>query len=282
MKRKYQQLESFPNGVSEECPSVAEFRRQVQQAVKNNSVEAFAKCILTLTGSRAENGSLSRGDASLWTEASREFMQTANEGALVDISNRDKQHRDMSSLFPKHTFPLECIVNITDYLDTGEKLQLAVLNKAWNNLSEAHYLWECLDPFPVPSFSKYNDLKAYMTKHKQRLIGCRSLQMPRIPTSFKLFKDIFATMPLLDSISLHNIIGCVSLRHCILQCPNPANMVQLSIGLSTRLSAAEISYALNCFGNMLIFCITIRVLHSTPLLFNSEFTSLLFRVLARL
>lgn len=233
---------------------LTQFCAEIQRALKANDADSMTKFMVTLSGARASNNALSNADADVWAEASLYIKQKAHEGLLVSIAEHDKKYVDLSSLFGRNQLSLECVVNIANFLDVESKLQLAALSKSWHSLSDAHYFWESLDPFPIKSFSNYNSLKAYLNKNKKRLLSCKSLQMPRIPTSFKLFQDIFASMPLLRSISLHNVIGCVSLRHCILQCPNHAAIVQLSIGLSTRLTPTEISYALTCFGKLYCHC----------------------------
>lgn len=227
-----------------------QLRGSIQKAVKANDHDALAKQILALSGNRLIDHTLTIDDAEVWMEASVHVMKEANEGVLRDIAVHDQKFCDTSFLFGDLYLPLGCVIKIVDFLNVESKLQLAALNKCWQHVCDSYYFWESLDPLPTKSFSNHNSLKNYLVKNKQKFLGCRSLQMPRIPTSAKLFQDIFNAMPLLNSISLQNVIGLASMRHCMLDCPNPLNMIQLSIGLSTRLSPTEISYALKCFGKI--------------------------------
>jgi hypothetical protein len=226
-----------------------QYMSEVQRTLKSEDAGALAAHILWLSGSRGGADRLTKSDSSLWMQASRLVARAAHEGVIVNTTNHDTKYRDMGSFFGNNNcLPVECVASIATYLEIGDKIQLATLNKAWRKFSDAHYFWESLDPFPVPSFASSNEIKTYFSRNGQRFIGCRQLQMPRIPTSFKLFQDIFATMPLLNAISLHNVAGCMSLRHCVSQCPDPRCMLELSVGLSTRVSPAEIAFALKSFG----------------------------------
>lgn len=226
-------------------------KEKIQQMISEKNENTLASMLLSLSDD--QDGVLTSDEIDVWKQASMLVTNTAHEGMLNTIANEDREKGYFDALFTQRCLPIECVIKITNYLEMKDKVRLCELNKSWKQLSEAYYMWESLDPFPVLSFSSYNSIKSYFSLHKRRFLGTRLVQIPRIPTSFKFFQDLFETMPLMNAISLCNIAGCKALRHCILQCPTPSLMVQLSIGLSTRLTCSEVSYALKCFGEFLDF-----------------------------
>jgi hypothetical protein len=228
--------------------SLEEIGAQLLQASSANDPKAFAEHIMRLCGMDRETNPPTKSFSDLLAKASHEVAEAVTEGIINRIEEHDKDHRCRSAYFAAASVPVDCIAEIANYLEVGEKMQLATLNRSWKQLSLSHYLWQILDPFPVAQFSNHAALRLYLNQNKQKFLGCRQLQLPRIPTSVKLFQDIFAAMPLLNSISLFNVIGAQSLKHSIPRIPNPAGMIQLSIGLSTRVSPSEVAYALKHVG----------------------------------
>jgi hypothetical protein len=228
--------------------SVAELQTQLQLAISNNDAKALAEHIMFLCGMDRVENSPSKTFSDLFCKASHEVTEAVTNGIISHIEEVDKNCKGRSAYFAAANVPVDCIAEIANYLAVDEKVQLATLNRSWKQLSMSHYFWHVLDPFPVSQFSNYKALKIYLNQNKQKFVACRQLQLPRIPASLKLFVDIFKAMPRLNSISLFNVTGAHLLNHCISRMPNPANLTQLSIGLSSRISPMEVADALKYVG----------------------------------
>lgn len=218
------------------------------QAISTKDSRMLANHILSLCGMDHKNNPPSKEFADLLSKAAVHVSEAAAVGIIHKLEESEKDFGHRSEYFGTARIPVDCIGIIANYLEVSDKIQLALLNKSWKVLSTSHYLWQVCDPFPVKSFNNYAGLRNYLNQNKQKFLGCRILQMPRIPTSSKLFQDIFKAMPLLNSISLFNVIGTTSVKHCISSAPNPAGLIQLSIGLSTRVCPLEITSALKIVG----------------------------------
>jgi hypothetical protein len=221
---------------------------KLQLSIRKGDPRILADLLMELCGMDDDLNPPTKSFADLLTQAAAVVSDTANEGILHKIEKNEKDYLHRVQYFGAVRVPMDCIGLIANYLESSEKLQLATLNKSWKLLSTSHYLWQVLDPFPAKSFSNHAKFRQYLNKNKQKFLGSKILQVPRIPTSNKLFQDIFKAMPLLNSISLYNVIGTGSVKHCISNAPNPSKLMQLSVGLSTRVHPMEISSALKCVG----------------------------------
>lgn len=234
----------------------------LQAAISKNDPKALATEILLLCGMNRTTNPPTKQFSDLLSQAAVNIADAVTEGIISKIEESERDRGQRSEYFGAAHVPVDCISLMANYLETGEKMQLAYLNKSWKLLSDMHYLWQVLDPFPIKSFSNYAALKSYTTENKQKFIGCRVLQMPKIPTSMKMFQHVFKAMPRLNSISLFNAIGSLSVKHCISSAPNPSRLIQLSVGLSTRVSPLEITSALKSVGNTMLHCCTVRLTSS--------------------
>ena len=223
----------------------------LQAAILKNDSQALANEIMLLCGMNRTTNPPTKQFSDLFSQAAIHIADAVTEGIISKIEESERDRGLRSEYFGAANVPVDCIALMANYLENGEKMQLAALNKSWKLLSNTHYMWQVLDPFPIKSFSNYAALKFFLTQNAQKFLGCRVLQMPKIPTSMKMFQNIFKAMPRLNSISLCNVIGAMSVKHCISSAPNPLRLIQLSVGLSTRVSPLEITSALKSVGNSL-------------------------------
>jgi hypothetical protein len=217
------------------------------RACAGNNPRDLAFAIASLLGYDLESCPPTKGAAQFISSASKFITEAANEGALARIAVFEEMHQE-SHFFSGRQLNVDSILEVSSFLNPTEKMMLGGLNRSWKRLLSSPHVWQVLDPFPVAAFSSHAEFKAFLNVHRDRFAGVRSLQMPRIPASNKLFHDVFSAMPLVSSLSLQNIVGSGCLRQCIQYVPNPASLMQLSLGLSTRATATEIATALRHFG----------------------------------
>ena len=228
-------------------PDTAAIVTMISRACAGNNSRELASVIASLLGYDLESYPPTKGAAQFISSASKYITEAANEGALARIAVYEEMHQE-SHFFTGRQLNVDSILEMSAFLNPSEKMMLGSLNRSWKRLLSSPHFWQVLDPFPVAAFSSHSEFKAFLSVHRNRFAGVRSLQMPRIPASNKLFHDVFSAMPLVSSLSLQNIVGSGCLRQCIQYVPNPASLMQLSLGLSTRATATEIATALKHFG----------------------------------
>jgi hypothetical protein len=232
------------------------------KALDSQDTETLSTVLLSIMGFDKENPP-PRSAASLLTKAALRIEEAAHQATMERI--KAQQQNTRHTYFGRHTVNVDSIVEMTGFLSVTDKYMLGSLSRSWKYLMNSQFMWHSLDPMPVSNFSKYAEIKLFLTQNEQKFRNCKILQLPRVPSSSKLFKDLFACMPQLRSLSLHNVTGSGPLRQLVVAATNPERLLQLSFGLLTKVTPAEVVNALKHFGNFYLF------IYFYPFLLNAHF-----------
>ena len=222
----------------------------VEAALEHKNTAALSMLMAALMGFADGTNLPTRTAAELLSKTCERLSEDSRQAFLHKMATQQQNHAQ--NYFGTNAVNVDSIVEIASFLGAGEKFMLGSLSRSWRDLINKQFMWHNLDPFPVPSFPKSTDMKLFLTMNKKKFSRSRSLQMPRVPTSSKLFRFIIQTMPQLSQLSLHNVAGNGPLRHVIAASVQPARMLQLSVGLSTKVTPEEILNTFKHFGNKII------------------------------
>ena len=219
----------------------------IRNAIIAKDSVCLASNLIDLMGYDAQNNPPTLEAAGLLTRAC---------SRMTSLSRKVKQQRVNFLLnqttdhlyFGSHYVTKDSVVDIISFLQAKEKFQLSSLNRSWRHLVNSSLIWHSLDPMPVSGFPKISDMKVFLNQNKKKFSQCKLLQVPRVKTSAGLFKDLFAAIPQLCSISLHHASGTGSLQHLVHGCLQPKKLLQLSFGLFTKVTPSDVVTALNHFG----------------------------------
>lgn len=244
-KRKLDQSSLYPEHLRDFFDVVL---KDVEESLKRKNARTLAGSLLSEMGYTDPENAPPISVAKLITKSVKQLSTISRKATLQRISVQQENYAHQPYFGAGSALNVDVIVEIVDFLEPTEKFKLGSLNRSWKKLMNMPFMWPVLDPLPVRSFAKCSDMQLFLHQHKEKFLTCKGLQMPGVASSVKMFKDIIACMPQLSQISLHNITGSGSLRHLVAATRQPLQLLQLSFGLSTKVTPAEVVSALKHFG----------------------------------
>ena len=217
-------------------------------ARESNDPAMFASALMRLIGHDQITNIPPLEIAELFDASSKHLTKLAQSAVLTRIAKIDRDHVPNKYFGARVPISSDNIIEIAEFLSGAEKIKLSCVSRSWKKAMNQSNLWHSLDPFPARSFANFAEMKTFLDINASRFRSVRSVVLPRIPSSSKLFHEVFQVMPRIVSISLQNVVGRGSLRQCMSAMPHPSSLLQLSLGHSTLASPEEIAGALGMLG----------------------------------
>lgn len=222
----------------------------VENALAQGNAQLLANVMVSVMGFTGPDNAPPIAAADLVMKSTKKLKEDSKSATLQRIAANQRNHTNHIFFGLGNPISVDSIGEIVDFLDPAEKFMLSYINRSWKCLINKPFMWPALDPCPVRSFHKLSDMRLFLVQNSEKFSACKALQVPSMPTSTQLFKDIFGTMPQLYQLSLHNVTGSGSLRHIVTASRRPDQLLQLSFGLSTKVTPAEVVSALKHFGKL--------------------------------
>jgi hypothetical protein len=234
--------------------NMAEQISLIVAARESNDPAMFASALMRLMGYDQITNPPPLEAAELFEASSKHITELAHSAVLTRIAKIDRDHVPSKYFGTKVPVSADNVIEISEFLCGADKIKLCCVSRSWKKAISQPNLWHSLDPFPVRSFANFAEMKTFLDINASRFRSVRSVVLPRIPSSSKLFHEVFQVMPRIVSLSLQHIVGRGSLRQCMSAMPLPSSLLQLSLGHSTLASPEEIASALGMLGS----CLSLR------------------------